>query len=156
MAVECLIPFEILGPLSGPILDIGSGGGFPGIIIALAFPGHELSLIERTGKKARFLEKATRRLDIDARIINRDFVVAAPCLEASSFGSAFMKLIRLEKKILKAAMPLIRPDGVFVWYAGISRLDFSLPDTIKASEYCYYLNDSKQLRSFIAFSHRTE
>ena len=35
--------------------DVGSGGGFPGLVIAVAFPDKKFTLIERSGKKALFL-----------------------------------------------------------------------------------------------------
>jgi 16S rRNA (guanine527-N7)-methyltransferase len=35
--------------------DVGSGGGFPGLVLAIAFPGRKFTLIERSGKKALFL-----------------------------------------------------------------------------------------------------
>ena len=35
--------------------DVGSGGGFPGLVLAIAFPEKKFTLIERSGKKALFL-----------------------------------------------------------------------------------------------------
>ena len=35
--------------------DVGSGGGFPGLVLAIAFPDRKFTLIERSGKKALFL-----------------------------------------------------------------------------------------------------
>ncbi len=35
--------------------DVGSGGGFPGLVLAIAFPDKKFTLIERSGKKALFL-----------------------------------------------------------------------------------------------------
>ena len=42
------IPFETA-------CDVGSGGGFPGLVLAIAFPDRRFTLIERSGKKALFL-----------------------------------------------------------------------------------------------------
>jgi 16S rRNA (guanine527-N7)-methyltransferase len=55
-----LIP---LAPSARVWLDLGSGGGFPGIVIACALaekPGARVHLIESTGKKAAFLREAVR------------------------------------------------------------------------------------------------
>ncbi len=38
------------------LLDVGSGAGFPGLALAIAFPRWRVTLLEATGKKARFLE----------------------------------------------------------------------------------------------------
>jgi len=35
--------------------DVGSGGGFPGLVLAVAFPDKKFTLVERSGKKALFL-----------------------------------------------------------------------------------------------------
>jgi 16S rRNA (guanine527-N7)-methyltransferase len=45
---------------SGTVVDVGSGAGFPGLPIAIARPGVEVTLIEAHGKKATFLKEAIR------------------------------------------------------------------------------------------------
>ena len=48
-------------------VDLGSGGGFPGLVLACALadsPGRHVHLVESIGKKARFLEMAARKLDL--------------------------------------------------------------------------------------------
>ncbi len=53
------------------ILDIGSGAGFPGIIIALFFPSVEVILTESIGKKARFLTLVKDELNLtNLKVIN--------------------------------------------------------------------------------------
>ncbi len=50
------------------LLDFGSGGGFPGIPIALCRPEIEVTLAEAQGKKAAFLQEAVRVLGIPAKV----------------------------------------------------------------------------------------
>jgi len=52
-------------PVAGALLDVGSGGGLPGIVIAIARPELAVHLMESTGKKARFLEEVGARLELD-------------------------------------------------------------------------------------------
>ena len=53
------------------VLDIGSGGGLPGIPLAIAMPEVHFTLVEATGKKAKFLEDSRHRLCLgNVRIIN--------------------------------------------------------------------------------------
>jgi 16S rRNA (guanine527-N7)-methyltransferase len=54
------------------VIDLGSGGGLPGIPLAIAQPTISFTLVEATGKKARFLEDAVRRLDLDNVIVVND------------------------------------------------------------------------------------
>ena len=46
------------------MLDIGSGAGFPGVVLKLALPDLEVRLVEATLKKARFLSEVAARLDL--------------------------------------------------------------------------------------------
>ena len=47
------------------LLDLGAGGGLPGIPIKIAWPEVELTLLESVGKKCRFLEQVCRDLGLD-------------------------------------------------------------------------------------------
>ncbi|MBS1833703.1 MAG: 16S rRNA (guanine(527)-N(7))-methyltransferase RsmG [Acidobacteria bacterium] len=46
------------------VADAGSGPGFPGIPLAIALPDVQFTLLESTGKKARFLESAVQELKL--------------------------------------------------------------------------------------------
>lgn len=52
-----------LGP--GPILDIGSGGGFPGLVLALHSPARQVTLLDSNSKKTRFLTQCRLELGLD-------------------------------------------------------------------------------------------
>lgn len=47
------------------VADIGTGPGFPGLPLAVVNPRRSFTLIEATGKKARFVEQTAQRLNID-------------------------------------------------------------------------------------------
>jgi len=47
------------------LADIGSGGGFPGMVLAIIYPQIKVTLIESIGKKCIFLEDAVRELGLD-------------------------------------------------------------------------------------------
>lgn len=50
------------------LADIGSGGGIPGVIIAIALPQLQVDLVESIGKKCRFLRHAVNRLALAERV----------------------------------------------------------------------------------------
>lgn len=56
------------------VLDLGSGGGFPGLVLALLKPDQQWILVERNQKKANFLRYCKQDLSIkNARIMQEDF-----------------------------------------------------------------------------------
>ena len=53
------------------VIDLGSGGGLPGIPLAISMPDVQFTLVEATGKKAKFLERAVAELALsNVRVIN--------------------------------------------------------------------------------------
>jgi 16S rRNA (guanine527-N7)-methyltransferase len=66
--VESIACARALPESISTLLDFGSGGGFPGIPIALCRPEIAVTLAESQGKKAAFLQEAVRVLGIAARV----------------------------------------------------------------------------------------
>ena len=53
---------SVLEAAAGPVVDVGSGGGSPGIPLATAFPSRPFTLLEGERRKALFLERMAREL----------------------------------------------------------------------------------------------
>lgn len=67
------------GDAAGDWLDIGSGGGLPGIVIAVSRPDLSMSLLESDKRKCSFLRSAARELGLEnVKIINDRIEQAAP------------------------------------------------------------------------------
>src|SRR6202021_1640898 len=66
--VESIACAKALPADIGTLLDFGSGGGFPGVPIALCRPEIAVTLAESQGKKAAFLQEAVRVLDLPATV----------------------------------------------------------------------------------------
>lgn len=59
-----LLPFLAEFPDGASAIDVGSGGGLPGIPLAIVMPGVRFTLLEATGKKCDFLNQAIGRLGL--------------------------------------------------------------------------------------------
>jgi 16S rRNA (guanine527-N7)-methyltransferase len=151
LAADCLMPFKFSESPVGIFFDIGSGGGFPAIVLLLAFDNLGGVLFERTQKKARFLEEAVGRLSLkgDVRTDNwppREF---GP---KNAFNLGTMKLVRLDQKILGGVEAALKPGGRFIYYTSASALAGLKWRGFTLSEFNYYLDDLSQLRTVSIFS----
>lgn len=63
-----LVPF-INSAEAKKVIDIGSGGGLPGIPLAIIMPNVQFTLVESTGKKARFLQETAAQLQLSNVIV---------------------------------------------------------------------------------------
>jgi len=92
------------------VLDVGSGAGLPGIILAVAFPRLEVKLLDASLKRTRFLTHAVRELGLGARV-----EVLRERLETHAPGSSYDTVVSrasLPLPALVAAAPaLLAPGG---------------------------------------------
>ena len=58
----------------GRILDVGTGGGLPGVVLAIMCPDREIHLLDSNGKKTRFLFQVKTALGLDTMVIHHDRV----------------------------------------------------------------------------------
>jgi len=56
------------GPAPGRVVDLGSGGGLPGLVLATRWPEAALVLVEAGGRRAAFLTEAVTRLGLKSRV----------------------------------------------------------------------------------------
>jgi 16S rRNA (guanine527-N7)-methyltransferase len=99
------------------IADLGSGAGFPGLVLAIALPGARVVLVESVGKKAGFLEEAAERLQLDnVEVVNGRAEGWDAGRERCDVVTA-RALARLDV-LLEYAAPLLRVDGALVAWKG--------------------------------------
>ncbi|MHC4446963.1 MAG: 16S rRNA (guanine(527)-N(7))-methyltransferase RsmG [Planctomycetota bacterium] len=108
----------LLGPLTAAaakwVIDVGSGGGLPGIPLAIALPHVKVTLLEATGKKARFLEEAAGTLGLDnVTVINERAEVAGQDRERhrEHYDVAVARAVGSLAVLLELAMPLVKVGG---------------------------------------------
>ena len=97
----------------GPIVDVGSGGGAPGIPLAHAFPEREVVLLEAERRKCEFLEGAAPP---NARVVWG----RAEEQETDWAGVALAKALAHPPTAAEWCLPLVRPGGAAVLWVGPS------------------------------------
>jgi 16S rRNA (guanine527-N7)-methyltransferase len=99
----------------GPIVDVGSGGGSPGIPLAAALPGRDVSLLEANGRKAAFLERIAVELP-NVRVVRG----RAEEQEVDRYGVAVARALAPPPVAAEWCLPLVRAGGGVVLYVGPS------------------------------------
>jgi len=103
-------------------LDLGSGGGLPGIPLALALPAARAVLVEPIGKKARFLETAVAAVGAGERIevaATRAETLAADARERGRWPVVTARAVASTAELVELALPLLADGGWLVaWKRG--------------------------------------
>lgn len=104
---------EIVREFEGPVVDVGSGGGAPGIPLAAALPDREFTLLEAERRKATFLERWEGDLPNLRVVWGR-----AEEQETDRYGLALAKALALPPVAAEWCLPLVRPGGAAVLWVG--------------------------------------
>ncbi len=99
-------------------VDIGSGGGFPGLAIAIARPRSRVLLVEAIQKKASFLEEAAGALGLGNVSVAAERAEEAARTRRDSFDRAAIRAVGTVSLCLEYALPFVRPGGEAVLYRG--------------------------------------
>jgi len=107
-----------LSPGTQPsVFDIGSGGGFPGIPLALIKPEWDFTLCESTTKKANFLNHLVKELDLkNVKIINARAETCHGMSPQTKYNFVTARAIDKLDVLLKYALPLLKKDGHLIAY----------------------------------------
>ncbi len=133
-ALDALAPLRLPG-LMAPVktlIDIGSGAGVPGIVLAIALPRVQVTLLDALKKRVDFLNSVCAALQLNARAVH------ARCEDAArdtslrdAFDCATARAVAAMPLLAELALPFIRPGGFLVAYKGPA-LEDELPAARKA------------------------
>jgi 16S rRNA (guanine527-N7)-methyltransferase len=112
---ESLAAIGTVHEFEGPIIDVGSGGGAPGIPLAVQLPHREVTLLEANRRKCEFLERWARELS-NVRVV-RGRAEGQP---VDSWGVAVAKALAPPPVAAEWCLPLVAPDGAAILFVGPS------------------------------------
>ena len=99
----------------GPLVDVGSGGGTPGIPLAASLAPLEVTLLEAERRKCDFLERWTRELPNLSVVWGR-----AEEQQTDTFGVAVAKALAHPPTAAEWCLPLVREGGAAILWVGSS------------------------------------
>jgi 16S rRNA (guanine527-N7)-methyltransferase len=101
------------------IADIGSGAGFPGIVLATALPDARVDLIESVGRKCDFMRRAIEASGLgNARVINARSEDMASEASREAYGAVTARAVGRLSTLAELASPLLLDGGVLVAWKG--------------------------------------
>jgi 16S rRNA (guanine527-N7)-methyltransferase len=110
---DALRAVPLVERFEGPVVDVGSGGGSPGIPLAVALPEREVTLLEAERRKCDFLG---RWAPPNARVVWG----RAEEQEPDSFGVAVAKALASPPVAAEWCLALVRPGGAAILFVGKS------------------------------------
>jgi len=96
------------------ICDLGSGAGFPGLVLAICFPNAQLTLIEANGKKCHFLNIVKESLNLDNATIINTRVEDYSKKNREVFDIVTARAVAPLKHLLEYGIPLVKVNGYFI------------------------------------------
>lgn len=143
---------QILERKSSPweIGDIGSGGGCPGIPLAIAFPEHNFTLVERMEKRCAFLQSTVKKLNLQNVKIN---CIQADLVEKESFDlEVFRAFHPFDKKITRLLLGMLKKGGTLAAFkareekiaAEMEEIKFLVPEYKKIKLTVPFLEDHER------------
>ena len=115
LVADALRGVEVVRGFDGPIVDVGSGNGSPGLVLAASLPDRPVTLLDSSGRKAAFLERMA--VDFPNVTVVRG---RAEEQETDRFGVAVAKALAPPAVALEWVLPLVREGGAAVLWLGPS------------------------------------
>lgn len=100
------------------LCDLGTGAGFPGMVLKIIFPNLKVTLIDATLKKCNFLEKVIKELKLEnIKVINARVEEYAK-IEREKYDIVTARAVAPLKHLLEYGIPLLKVNGTFVAMKG--------------------------------------
>jgi 16S rRNA (guanine527-N7)-methyltransferase len=129
---ESLAALPLLPAGAATGLDLGSGAGFPGLVLAAACPGLAMTLVEARERKCRFLEAAARRASLPCHCLNVRVRLPLPADLPETFDVVTSRALKVAPEVLAALAERLTGRGCFLLWAGES--DPPLPAGLRRAD----------------------
>lgn len=96
------------------ICDLGSGAGFPGLVLAICFPNTSITLIESNGKKCHFLNLVKDKLKLNNVVVLNTRVEEYAKNNREIFDIVTARAVAPLKHLLEYGIPLVKVNGYFI------------------------------------------
>jgi 16S rRNA (guanine527-N7)-methyltransferase len=101
--------------VTGQVVDLGSGGGLPGLVVALDRPDLQVVLVDRRQKRTDLLERSVVRLGLENRVtVHCGDAARLPLHYPDGFDGVMARGFGPPEATLRIAASVVSPQGVIV------------------------------------------
>ena len=124
--LDCLLVGKYADFKAGQkIIDVGTGAGFPGLVLAAAFPQVQVTLLDSTGKKLKAVEDIAEKMGVtNVEIIHMRAEDAGKKPELrEQYDFATARAVAELRVLLEYTLPFVKVGGAFLSLKGASAID---------------------------------
>ena len=140
------------------LCDIGTGAGFPGIVLKIVYPTLKVTLLDATEKKCKFLQKIINSLNLkDIKVINERAEIFSK-VNREKYDIVTSRAVAPLKHLLEYSIPLVKINGYYIAMKGeitkeIENIDiyYKKLDIIKDKILTFQLPFEKSTRTLIRY-----
>lgn len=111
------------------LLDIGTGAGFPGMVLKIFFPNLQIYLVDSNNKKTKFLNELKNKLNVDKVEVINDRIENITSRFINSIDMVTARAVTNLPVLVELALPLVKVDKYFIAMKGNAQ------DELENSEY---------------------
>ncbi len=118
--LDCLLFLKKIHPAaSAKIIDVGTGAGFPGVVLAIARPDIKITLLDGLNKRLVFLEEVIKNLGLNAKTMHLRAEEGGKKPELrEQFDIATARAVARLNVLCEYCLPFVKPGGLFVAMKG--------------------------------------
>ena len=105
-------------PKGANIIDVGTGGGFPGIPLLIARPDIQLTMLDSTKKKLAFVQEAVDELGLKATVLHKRAEEAGQSELRESFDFCVSRAVAALNVLSEYCIPFVKVNGTFLAMKG--------------------------------------
>ena len=111
--MDSLLVFKNVDWKAGRAIDIGTGAGFPGMVLAICRRDVEFTLMDSVGKKTKFLEMVKEKLNLENVVVVNSRAEEYIDTRRESYDFGFCRGVNRLNVILEYMLPFIKVEGLF-------------------------------------------